>query len=343
MVGMIVDCAIYRDGRRTDGPQDLSDALAAARASGDSFLWMGLHEPTEQEFALVTEEFGLHPLAVEDAVRAHQRPKVERYQDSLFVVLKTIRYRASGAGIDTGELMLFLGDSFVLTVRHGSPGQLGVLRHELEQQPEILRNGPAAVLYTVCDTTVDDYLQVATELQADLDELEADVFAPDARRPAQGARSSARGLPVAGHAERIYGFKRQLLAFRRGIAPLVEPMGRLANTAVPYVPEHTRPYLRDVADHLVRANEQVDALDRLLSDILSANLAQVSVQQNNDMRKISAWAALAAVPTMIAGVYGMNFEHMPELSTAYGYPVALSGMALVCVVLHRVFKRSGWL
>ncbi|GAA0688523.1 magnesium/cobalt transporter CorA [Kitasatospora atroaurantiaca] len=326
---MIVDCAVYRNGHRTEDPVDFSDALDAARAAGDSFVWLGMYEPTEEEFDLVSDEFSLHPLAIEDAVSAHQRPKLETYQDSLFMVLKTIGYHEDGHAVSTGEVMIFLGDCFVVTVRHGTDSPLAKLRAELEKQPDVLKHGPSAVLHSVCDTVVDHYVDVAAELQTDLDELEASVFAP--------------GRAAVGTAERIYDFKRQLVACRRATAPLQEPLLRLAGGSVPFIEEKALPYLRDVADHLAKANDQVESLDRLLSDILSANLAQVSVQQNNDMRKISAWAALVAVPTMIAGIYGMNFQHMPELRLIWGYPAAVAAMVLVCILLYRVFKRSGWL
>ncbi|WP_180290680.1 magnesium/cobalt transporter CorA [Streptomyces sp. TLI_171] len=330
---MIVDCGIYRAGRRTEGPTDFSDALAEVRAAGDGFVWIGLADPTEAEFAHVTDEFGLHPLAVEDAVTAHQRPKIDIYQDSVFTVLKTAAYHPGDETVSIGELMIFLGDSYVMTVRHGPESPLRDLRAELEKQPELLEHGPAAVLYAICDLVVDRYLDVATELQTDLDELEAEIFSPGRAR---------------GAAERIYGFKRQVVGFRKATFPLMEPALRLtragaAEVKIPFVPAELRPYFRDVADHLAKVNEVVESLDRLLSDILSANLAQVSVQQNDDMRKISAWAALAAVPTMIAGIYGMNFEHMPELRQPWGYPVALTVMAGVCLFLHRLFKRAGWL
>ncbi|MBP0453291.1 magnesium and cobalt transport protein CorA [Kitasatospora sp. RG8] len=330
MARMIVHCAIYRDGCRIEGPQDHTGALAAARAAGKgSFVWIGLFEPTAEELDQVGTEFSLHPLAAEDAVRAHQRPKVEAYQDYLFVVLKTLGYHPGGHAVTSGEVMVFVGEDFVMTVRHGADSPLGGLRAELEAQPEVLALGPSAVLHSVCDVVVDGYVDVVVALQADLDELEADVFAP--------------GRVDRANAGRIYGYKRQLVAVRRATGPLLEPMLRLERGGVPFVRAEALPYLRDVADHLARANDQVDGMDRLLSDILSANLAQVSVQQNNDMRKISAWAALAAVPTMIAGVYGMNFEHMPELHQPWGYPAALTLMVAVCVVLHRVFKRHDWL
>ncbi|MFI1971049.1 magnesium/cobalt transporter CorA [Streptomyces cinnamoneus] len=327
---MIVDCAIYRHGHRTEGPSELAHALEAARAEGESFVWIGLYEPTEEEFDLVTNEFGLHPLAVEDALNAHQRPKLEVYDDSLFMVLKPVVYDDVRDVVATEELMLFVGNCFVVSVRHGEGSPLAEVRKRLERDPEILRHGPTAVLYAVSDAVVDHYTEVAVLLHADLDELEAEVFAP-------------LGEDVRHTASRIYSFKRQVVEFRRATLPLTEPMARLAGTRLPFVDEKSRPFFRDVSDHLTRANESVEGLDRLLSDILSAHLAQMGVQQNDDMRKISAWAAMAAVPTMIAGVYGMNFAHMPELRQPWGYPVVVVLMAGLVVWLYRMFKRRGWL
>ncbi|MDF3299870.1 magnesium/cobalt transporter CorA [Streptomyces tropicalis] len=333
---MIVDCAVYRDGHRIEGPDDFSDALAAARRAG-GFVWVGLHEPSAEEFELVTEEFGLHPLAVEDALKAHQRPKLEVYDDSLFVVLKPVMYEQDSDTVSTGEIMIFLGDAFVVTVRHSDGGGLAAVRRRLEQEPEMLGKGPTSVLYAIADTVVDHYLDVATELQTDLEELEAEVFSPDGG----GSRHTA---------SRIYGFKRQITEFRRATGPLALPMSRLSGSstgtlgaAVPFVDDKARPFFRDVSDHLTRVNESVEGLDRLVSDILSAHLAQISVQQNDDMRKISAWAAMAAVPTMIAGIYGMNFDHMPELHWFWSYPTVIVVMAGLEVLLYRLFKRRGWL
>ncbi|MEU6285648.1 magnesium/cobalt transporter CorA [Streptomyces sp. NPDC047028] len=332
---MIVDCAIYRDGHRTEGPDDLGDALAQARAAG-GFVWIGLHEPSGREFALVTEEFGLHPLAVEDALKAHQRPKLEVYDDSLFMVLKPVVYEPEGDTVSAGEVMLFVGDSFVVTVRHGGGAALAAVRHRLEEEPEMLGKGPTAVLYAISDAVVDHYLEVVTELQTDLEELEAEVFQPDGG----GSRNTA---------SRIYTFKRQVLEFRRATGPLALPLTRLAGTGggpvggVPFVDDKARPFFRDVNDHLTRVNEGVEGLDRLVSDILSAHLAQMSVRQNDDMRKISAWAAMAAIPTMIAGIYGMNFDHMPELHWLWSYPAVIALMAVLEVLLYRLFKRRGWL
>ncbi|MEV8625543.1 magnesium/cobalt transporter CorA [Streptomyces sp. NBC_01268] len=327
---VIVDSAIYRDGRRTDGPADLSDALDEARAAGDAFLWVGLHEPTEAEFDHVSREFALHPLAVEDALKAHQRPKLEVYDDSLFAVLKPVVYEPESDRVSTDELMVFIGDSFVVTVRHGEGAPLAAVRKRLEAEPEVLRHGPTAVLYAISDAVVDHYLDVAAELQVDLEELEADVFAPAGASPARTA-------------ERIYTAKRQVLEFRRASVPLSGPMARLATGAVPFVHDKAVPFFRDVNDHLLRANELVEGLDRLLSDVLSAHLAQMGVRQNDDMRKISAWAAMAAVPTMVAGVYGMNFDHMPELHWVWSYPAVLLLMAGIVVGLYRLFKRRGWM
>ncbi|MEW1718983.1 magnesium and cobalt transport protein CorA [Streptomyces sp. NPDC093109] len=340
MPAVIVDCAIYRGGRRTDGPADFSDALAEARAEGDAFLWLGLHEATVKEFELVSREFGLHPLAVEDALTAHQRPKLEVYDDSLFMVLKPVVYDHGSDSVSTGELMVFIGDSFVVTVRHGEGAPLAAVRRRLEAEPEVLKHGPTAVMYAVSDAIVDHYIEVAGELQADLEELEADVFAPDGGDGGSGSRSAGTGTPTAA---RIYGFKRQVLEFRRASGPLAAPMARLSGTGVPFVHEHAQPFFRDVNDHLLHANEQVEGLDRLLSDILSAHLAQMGVRQNDDMRKISAWAAMAAVPTMVAGIYGMNFRHMPELKYVWAYPAVLGFMAIVVFGLYRQFKRRGWL
>ncbi|MEU5666021.1 magnesium/cobalt transporter CorA [Streptomyces longwoodensis] len=331
---MIVDCAIYRDGRRREGPGDFSDALDEARSAG-GFVWIGLHEPSADEFDTVAEEFGLHPLAVEDALNAHQRPKLEVYDDSLFVVFKPVVYEPKSDAVSTGEVMVFLGDGFVVTVRHGEGAPLAAVRRRLEHEPHLLAKGPTAVLYAIADATVDHYLDVATELQNDLEELEAEVFSP----ASGGSRNTA---------SRIYTFKRQVLEFRRATVPLAPPLTRLAGTAsanggVPFVNDKARPFFRDVSDHLTRVNESVEGLDRLVSDVLSAHLAQMSVRQNDDMRKISAYAAMAAVPTMIAGIYGMNFDHMPELHWVWSYPAVIAVMAGLVGFLYRLFKRRGWL
>ena len=314
----IVDCALYVDGARREGKLALDGALAAAQASG-GFVWIGLHEPTTEELSGLADEFGLHPLAVEDAVNAHQRPKVERYGDDLFVVLKTTRYvehRAltwNSEVVNTGEIMLFMGENFVVSVRHGTVGPLAQVRTRLESRPELLRHGPAAVLYAVADAVVDGHLAVADEVENDVDEIEGQVFAP------------AVGRDVGG----VYQFKREVLELRRAVIPLVGPLAELRGA--PEMAAFTDE-LRDVDDHLQRVAEQVAGFDELLNALLGSQLARVSVQQNDDMRKISAWVAIAAVPTMLAGIYGMNFDHMPELHWTFGYPLIL---ACDAVRLHR--------
>lgn len=324
---VIVDCALYRHGVREDAAGDLHDVLTEARRRGDGFIWIGLHDPTQDELDHVAAEFSLHHLAVEDAVKAHQRPKVEEFEDSLFVVVKTVRYDEPSQQIELGDVMLFLGDAFVVTVRHGQARALADIRRRLEADKEVLDCGPFSVLYAVCDAVVDDYTAISLAVEEDIEEVEERVFSPERTNDAA----------------RIYNLKREIIEFRRAVRPLVEPMNRLASGQVQRVHEHLRPYFRDVADHAVRVSEQVDGFDDLLSSVLAANLAQVGVQQNADMRRISAWVAIVAVPTMIAAIYGMNFRHMPELGWEYGYPLSLAVMGAVCLVLYRAFKRSGWL
>lgn len=324
---MIIDCALYHHGTREAVEGDLHDALQVARSRGNSFIWIGLHEPEAEELEMVAKEFDLHQLSVEDAVNAHQRPKVEEYDDSIFVVLKTVRYDEPSQQIDLGDVMLFLGDSFIVSVRHGQGRALAGIRRRLEQDERLLDCGPSAVLYAVCDAIVDDYSEVASAVEQDIEEVEERVFSPSRTNEASN----------------IYNLKREVIEFRRGVRPLVEPMSTLAAGLNPHVAEHLQPFFRDVADHATRVSEQVDGFDDLLTSVLNANLAQVSVQQNADMRRISAWVAIIAVPTMIAGIYGMNFEHMPELRWRLGYPLALTLMAVACTVLYRAFKRSRWL
>ena len=323
---MIVDCAVYRNGLRSGGGLELRDAALACRLE-DHFVWIGLHEPTQAEFDSVTREFDLHELAVEDAISAHQRPKVEEYGDSLFVVLKTARYVAEIDDVVLGEINLFIGDGFVVSVRHGEASALAEVRKEMEHAPARLREGPGAVLHAIVDKVVDDYEPVVDHLEADVDDVEAEVFSP--------SRKSS--------VERIYKLKREVLEFQHAVAPLTEALAYLATTPLPHVDEHVRPYFRDVADHVTRVAERVESYRDLLTAVLTANLTQVGTQQNEDVRKISAWVAIIAVPTMIAGIYGMNFEHMPELGWTYGYPMALGIMLTACLVLFRWFKRAGWL
>ncbi|MFE0510382.1 magnesium and cobalt transport protein CorA [Streptomyces sp. NPDC058964] len=330
----VVNCVTYRDGVRVPGGGDLVDAVERVRKHGDGFVWLGLHEPTVREFAGIAELFDLHPLAVEDAVEAHQRPKLERYGETLFAVFKTVCYveheqlTATSEVVNTGEIMVFVGRDFVITVRHGRHGSLGPLREELESDPQQLVKGPAAVLHAVADHVVDDYLNVTDAVQADIDQVETDVFAENGARADPG---------------RIYQLKRELLELKRAVVPLARPVEDLATRPIRVVDPEIQAYFRDVLDHLMRAKEQIASFDELLNSILQAHLAQVTVAQNEDMRKITAWAAVIAVPTMVCGVYGMNFDHMPELHWRFGYPLVLGVISVACLALYRGFRRNGWL
>jgi magnesium transporter len=327
---VIVDCALYRDGARVPldgGKEDLEGALQAVQGPEDDFVWVGLHEPTEDELDRVADIFDLHPLAAEDAYHAHQRPKLEQYDDALFLVLKTLWYVDADDAVETGEIYIFVGGNYVLTVRHGEGTELHSARLDLERQAGVLGHGPSAVVYAVCDRVVDSYEEVAAALAVDVDEVEESVFA-DTR-----TNDSAR----------IYRLKREIAEFRRAVGPLREPMRRFATGSVPGIDPESAPFFRDVADHVIRVSDAVENLDALLSTAFDAYLAQISVQQNNDMRKISAWVAIAAVNTLIAGVYGMNFKYMPELDWRWGYPAVLLVMLVSAVALFRLFRRSGWL
>ncbi|MFI0408526.1 magnesium/cobalt transporter CorA [Actinomadura sp. 3N508] len=326
MPRVIVDKAIYTDGTRRDIDGDISDAFDLARADGDCFVWIGLFEPDEEEFELVRDELQLHPLAAEDAVSAHQRPKMERYDDTLLVVLKTLSYIDATSDIEVGEIMVFLGPDFVITVRHGTGNPLGPVRKRLEESPELLKHGATAVLYAVCDEVVDQYGIVAHEVEIDIIGLEKAVFNP-------GARDVT---------ESVYSLKREVLEFRSAEDPLVPVLQEIAKGRVAECGS-TREYFRDVLDHLLRVDTQVDAHNELLNSVLTAHLALLGKQQNEDMRKISAWAAIIAVPTAIAGIYGMNFDHMPELKWKWSYPVVLMVIVVICVLLFRRLRRSGWL
>jgi magnesium transporter len=324
---VIVDCAIYEKGRRRPGPHSIAEAAEACHGPG-VFVWLGLLEPSADEFAQVGAAFGLHELAVEDAVNAHQRAKLEVYGESLFVVLKSARYVDAIEVVEFGEIQVFVGEGFAVVVRHGEASALKDTRSRMEARPDLLERGPAAVLYGIMDTVVDDYLPVIQGLDNDIHEVEYQVFS-------EGDSSN----PV----ERIYKLKREVIEMMQATEPLGDPLEQLSARPLPWVPDDTREYFRDVHDHLQRVNERVDAFSELLTSVLEANLTRVSVRQNEDMRKISAWVAIAAVPTMIAGIYGMNFEHMPELDEPWAYPAVLVLIFGSCALLYRAFRRSGWL
>ena len=311
---MIVDCGIYDGGVRRAGHFTFEQAYEASKGS-DTFVWLGLYEPTPEEFASVKTAFELHELAVEDALKAHQRPKLEVYDDTLFIVVKTARYVDSEEVVTLGELLLFVGRELR---RRRPPRRSEPARRDAASAsrsvPSSSKCGPGAVLWAILDHVVDDYLPVLEGLEHDIDQVENEVFSPGKENPA----------------ERIYFLKREVMEFLRGVRPLRDPLDRLARGTLPLLHEDIRPYFRDVNDHLVRVVEQLEGDRDLLTSILQSNLTQVSIRQNEDMRKISSWAAIFAVPTMIAGIYGMNFQHMPELKSPWGYPFALGLMLVVC-------------
>jgi magnesium transporter len=320
---MIVDSAVYVNGHRFAGDLPLEETYEASRKQG-CFAWIGLHEPSEDEFDAVRREFGLHELAVEDAIKAHQRPKLEVYGDTLFTVLKTAQLVDDDLVL--GEVLVFVGDTFIITVRHGET-DLHRVRLTLEGRPDLLGHGPTAALWGILDKVTDDYLPLIQELDARVQALEQEVFSPS-----HGDASA-----------RIYGLKRTVLEVHQAVTPLEGPVDGLASGMYPIVPEQMRPYLRDVHDHLLREMGRIIEIRELLTSILTANLTQASFRQNEDVRKISAWAAIIAVPTAIAGIYGMNFEHMPELEWRLGYPLVLALIAGVCLMLYWRFRRAGWL
>ncbi|HEY3293249.1 MAG TPA: magnesium and cobalt transport protein CorA [Candidatus Nanopelagicaceae bacterium] len=323
---MIVDSALYQDGIRVEGPTDISDLVDVAKREG-GFVWLGLSEPSQEEFDLVVGELNFHPLAVEDAISAQQRPKIEDYDGLTFFVLKTVFFNPSKSEITTGELLCFINTHFIVTVRHGEGSPLATVRHDLELKPELLTLGPYSVLHAVLDRAIDGYISIAAALEHEVTKLENNVFS--------GKRQT--------FSQDIYFLKREFIEFRHAIEPLTLPVQKIASENFKPVPAPLHPFFRDTLDHLQRACETAAGLDSLLTSVLQADLAHVQVQQNVDVRKISAWVALAAGPTMIAGIYGMNFRHMPELGTRYGYPIVIAVMVSLTAFLVRNFKKSGWL
>ena len=324
---MIVDCAVYEDGKRTKEVQDLRAAYELGSSGDGRFVWIGLHDPEPSEFDSVAREFELHELAAEDATKPHQRPKLEVYGDTIFIALRTVHYERDTEQVETGQVMLFVGPGFVISVRHGPYTDLHPVRKWVEQRPELLRCGPGAVVHAVIDRVVDEYEPVTRAVDEDFEDVENEVF------------SSERSAPT----ERIYVLQREVLELHRAVAPLVEPLRRLSRAEFDFVHEELSHYFADVYDHILRTDERVESYRDLLHGVLEANLAQVSVRQNEDMRKISAWVAIIAVPTAVAGIYVMNFEHMPELKWELGYPAVLLVIAVACVSLWRYFKHVGWL
>jgi magnesium transporter len=336
----IVDNAVYVDGRRTADPQNLEQTSELV-AQRHGFGWIGLYRPSKEEIQAVAREFGLHPLAVEDALDGHQRPKIERYGDIRFVVLRPARYLDNEERVDFGEVHLFIGPDFAVVVRHAEMPDLKPVRRRLEEQPDLLAVGPTAVLYAVADRIVDDYAPVVAGLQNDIDEIEDQLFG--------GERTVS---------QRIYELSREVLMFQRAVAPLTEVFAfvreEMANDPAQL---EVRRGLRDVLDHIARIEERIEAFRLLLQNALTVNAALVGQRQNDQMtnltqasyqqgeavKRISSWAAIGFAPTLVASVYGMNFRFMPELTWRYGYPYALLLMVAICVYLYVMFKRRNWL
>jgi magnesium transporter len=336
---VIVDVAIYVDGLR-NAPCPLEGMYDSCREQG-GFAWVGLYEPTEEEFVSVTGEFDLHRLAVEDAIKAHQRPKVERYGDSIFVVLKSARYVEGSRTVEFGEIHAFVGPDFIVTVRHGEASSLQGVRRAAEEEPDLLLFGPTAALYVIMDHVVDDYTSVIHKLERDIDEIETEVFG---------------GNP--GVSRRIHEISREVIQFQRATRPLAAALGSLiSGDLYDDVPAEVREHLRDVEDHVLRATEHIEAFRELLSSIVVVNLTlvsvnqneevkaltQASIQQNDQVKRISAWAAILAVPTIFTGIYGMNFTYMPELTWRAGYPLLLVLIVVITAILYRTLKSAGWL
>jgi magnesium transporter len=321
---MIVDSAIYVDGRR-DASRSLEEIQDTRREKG-GFAWIGLYDPTPEEVDSVAGEFGLHELAVKEALKVHQRPKIERYGETLFVVLKAARYVEEREEVEFGGVHAFVGSDFVVTVRYGEANGLIEVRRWAESRPELLRKGPYAVLYAIMDRIVEDYLSVVEGLENDIDEIEVEVFGnkPDVSK-------------------RIYELFREVIQFHQATQPLAGGLERLTEGETSGIDPEVRRYLRDVQDRVMRVTERSQGFRELLTNILSVNLTLVSVNQNEQTKKISAWAAIVVVPTLIASIYGMNFDYMPELHWRYGYLLALILLVLIAFALYRNFKRAGWL
>lgn len=337
----VVQAALYRDGVRVSTPESLADTFRELREQPDGMAWIGLARPTEAELHSLAAEFDLHPLAVEDAMEAHQRPKLERYGETLFVVLSAARYLDALEEVDFGELHVFVGPDFLITVRHGAAPDLSAVRRRMEDTPELLKLGPEAVLYAILDSVVDGYVPVVSGVQNDIDEIETEVF---------------RGDPKA--SRRIYELSREMVEFQRATRPLVGMLHALMAGFSKYrTDEELQRYLRDVADHVTHTSERVDGFRQALTDILTVNatlvtqqqnaemraLAEAGFEQNEEIKKISSWAAILFAPTLVGTIYGMNFDHMPELHWMLGYPFAIILMAVVCTSLYIVFKRRDWL
>jgi magnesium transporter len=320
----VVNCVAYREGLRVANVE--IDGISEVLRQSDKFVWIGLHEPSVEMLAKIQKEFGLHDLAIEDTHQAHQRPKIEAYGDTLFIVLRTVQMNQKQ--IDLGETHFFVGNNFIISVRHGSSLAYTDVRTRCESTPHLLKRGPGFALYAIMDSIVDQYFPVIDALAEELENLEETIFDEKFRRETTA---------------QIYHLKHQLLDVKRSVSPLIDICNRLMRFDLKVIQEETRPYFRDVYDHAIRINEMVDNSRDLLSTALEANLSLISISQNEVAKKFAGWAAIIGIPTMVAGVYGMNFKHMPELDWPLGYPVIMLLTFGSCIALYIRFKRSGWL
>ena len=322
----VINCAAYSKGRRVSNIKinEVSDVLKQS----DRFVWIGLHEPDEELLQQVQQEFSLHDLAIEDAHRAHQRPKLETYEDSLFIVLRTAQMNSKEHRVEFGETHFFLGENFIVTVRHGSSIAYTDVRNRCEKAPDLLKKGPGFALYAIMDSIVDQYFPIIEALEAELEVVEEKIFG---EKPSRATT------------EHIYQLKRELLEVKRAVSPLIDICNKLMRFDLALIPEDTRPYFRDVYDHALRINEMIDNSRELLGGALEANFSMISISQSDVSKKFAGWAAILAVPTMIAGIYGMNFKWIPELSWSWGYPFVLAMIFILCLILFLLFRRSGWL
>lgn len=316
---------MYRDGERVSRGLEISGSLTEAR-DADGFVWIDILDPSGNEFHTISQEFPLHELAVEDAIKAHQRPKLEKYSDTLFMVLKPARFVAESGSIEIGEIQVFVGAHFVISVRHGDICNIAPVQINLESRPDLLRHGPEAIVYGVADYIIDGFKPVVREIDDKLRDIESQVFSDSNERPTQ----------------QIYQLQSEVIKFDRAVSPVADMFDDMGDYA-PLIGQSLSQYFADVHDHALRVDQQLDGSHELLTSVLQANFTEVSIRQNEDMRKISAWVAIIAVPTLIAGIYGMNFKHMPELESIYGYPVVIGAILIICGYLYRRFHHDNWL
>lgn len=322
---MLVNCYAYQEGKRVADqvkPADIGRYIGRP----ECFVWVALKDPEPGEFALLEEQFGLHELAIEDASRGHQRPKIEEYGDSLFVVLHMVEI--AGDDLAVGEVDIFAGPNYILSVRNRAEKGFADVRARCEREPELLRLGSGFVLYALMDAVVDRYFPVIDALESELERLEQRMFS---------------GGTARANIEAMYALKQKLMVLKHAVGPLLEGVSKLYGGRVPRICAGTQEYYRDVYDHLMRINQSIDALREMVTTALSVNLALITVSENETTKRLASYAALVAVPTMVAGIYGMNFKQMPELNWDYGYPMALVIMFAIDIVLFFKFRRAGWL